>query len=99
MEHDSIYIVTAFRKAANKLFEELYHDFTERIKKLDRQRDENVFQQLHSRYEQQLQYQLGLEAKDLMRTYKRNDILQLQQSLTEHIAYCLLEFKRKAGSL
>ncbi|WP_300600971.1 hypothetical protein [Niabella sp.] len=99
MEQDPVLIITSFRKTAFRLFEELYHDFKEQAGKLDRQTDENVFHQLCGRYERRLQYQLGLEAKDLIRTYKRNDILQLQQSLTEHITYCLLEFKRKAGSL
>ncbi|MGJ7032324.1 hypothetical protein [Niabella hirudinis] len=99
MEQESVLIIKAFQKTTFRLFEDHYRNFKEQAGKLDRQTDENVFQQLRGRYERQLQYQLGLEAKDLMRAYKRNDILQLQQSLTEHIAYCLVEFKRRASAL
>lgn len=99
MEQDPELVITGFQKTAVNLFEELYHHFKKQARKLDRQTDENVFQQLRGRYERQLQYQLDQEAKDLMRTYKRGDVLQLQKSLTEHIGYFLVEFKRKTGGL
>lgn len=99
MENDAVYIITRFRETAHKLFEELYHDFTEQVKKLDRQGDENVFQQLRGRYEYQLQRQLEEEAKELIRTYKRNDLLPLRQSLTGYISYCLSAFRVKTNAL
>ncbi|ANH80330.1 hypothetical protein A8C56_04465 [Niabella ginsenosidivorans] len=99
MEQDPVLIMTGFRKTANKLFEELYFNFMEQIKKLDRQGDENVFQQIRGRYERQLQQQLSIEARELIRTYKRNDLLQLQQSLTSYINYCLSAFRIKINSL
>ncbi|MCD2422094.1 hypothetical protein LQ567_04925 [Niabella pedocola] len=80
------------------MLEELYHNFKEQTARLDRQTDENVFQQLRGRYERQLQQQLSGEAKELMYAYKRNDILHLQHLLTESIAYYLSEFRTKAGS-
>ncbi|MFT4093164.1 MAG: hypothetical protein QM640_05955 [Niabella sp.] len=99
MENDPIFIITGFRKTANELFDGLCHDFIDQAKKLDRQTDENVFQQLRSRYEGQLQQQLNREAMGLLQEYKRDDILSLHQSLTGYISYCLSAFRIKAGSL
>lgn len=54
-------IVSKFRELSSRVYREIWLDFRERARHLDRQRDENVFQQLQARYGKELEKQLDRE--------------------------------------
>ncbi len=74
--------------------------FVYNAQKLNRQVDENVFQQLSSRYAEQLKAELKQAAEQLLEQHKEtvnSDLLRLDFS--NHISYSLTEFRLKIRSM
>lgn len=86
-----------FESIADKLFTHLYKKFDTDTMSLDRDRDENVFQQSAARYAYTLKEQLSQNALELIEKnrYLIADISHVQQMLTRRIAVYVNEFKQK----
>lgn len=100
MEKDITLIISDFRNLSSKIYEMVYDDFRQKVKNLDRQRDENVFQQLQARYVNALKKQLEQEAEKVIQEHNRHHAVRtLQRELTGQIAYLLPEFILKVKSM
>lgn len=86
-----------FESQASKLFLHLYQQFEQVSSNLDRQTDENVFQQSSSRYTLALQQQLNQIALRLIEEHKHTikSIDDLQHALVNRIDALVNEFKQK----
>lgn len=98
MEADSDIIKSRFRNEASSLFAYIFQHFQQSVRKLDRQRDENVFRQLAGTHAGQLKSQLDGIAKKLMSQYK-GSIDRLNRDLSKEIDYYLSEFNIKIMSM
>lgn len=98
MEKDIDLVMIKFRDTAARLSSLLWEDFTERITKLNRRTDENVVQQLQSRYTEELKNQLTQTADQLIQQLGRNRQIASRE-LTSLIAYYASELvlKMKSG--
>lgn len=90
----------AFHDRARNVFFSIYSEFRHSIVTIDRQSDENVFQQLKNRYASQLHLRLNQIALELLEQVDssghRN---KLNQVLSPSIEEYLKEFTQKARSL
>lgn len=100
MEKDINIIKSNFRNSSTRISHLIYEDFIRSVKKLDRQRDENVFRQLQSRYRSELEKQLNAAAEKVIGEYGgHNDMRTLQRELTNQISYNVSEFLLKIKSM
>jgi hypothetical protein len=100
MERDIEIIVSHFRNEASSLFLAIVEDLERHAEKLNRQRDENVFQQMQSRFVQELKKQLAYIAEKVIGQYKGNaDINILRRELTAQIEYYISELLLKIRSM
>ena len=100
MENDSTLIVTHFRDLASKIYGMVYRDFRKSAEKLDRRKDENVFQQLQARYASELEKFLDREAKRIAEEHSSHPGKRiLQRELSGHVAYLVSEFLLNAKSM
>ena len=100
MERDIEIIVSHFRNEASSLFLAIVEDFERHAEKLNRQRDENVFQQMQSRFVQELKKQLSYIAEKVIGQYKGNTgINTLRRELTAQIEYYISELLLKIRSM
>ncbi len=92
--HSDIDMINAnFRRAASTVFLSLYEQFKNAVKDLDRQKDENVFRQLQSRYADELKRKLTEIAIGLLDRYKGpGDTNTLRRELTNQVSYYQTEF-------
>ncbi len=92
--HSDIDMINAnFRRAASTIFLSLYEQFKNAVKSLDRQKDENVFRQLQSRYADELKRKLTEIAIGLIDQYKgQGDTNTLRRELTNQVSYYQTEF-------
>lgn len=89
-----------FSTKAQKLFMSTYDKFRMSAKKLDRLRDENVFQMQLGKYLFTLRSELENVAHDLlMKNKTMKDIDHCNQFLANKISIYLREFRQKARSL
>lgn len=96
MENDINVIITRFRTTSGRLFQMLYADFDANSKKLDRQKDENVFLQLQGRYLNELEKQLMETAKRILSVHKTPATVRtLHNELKKHISYTISQFAKK----
>lgn len=89
-----------FNNAAKKIFFSLYEKFAVSAKRLDRRKDENVFQQQQSKYLNTLKTQLENLAQAILNKpgFVKNMNL-LNRKLTDEIEIYLNEFRQKSRSL
>jgi len=92
--------IVDFDNKAKKIFFSLYENFAGSAKQLDRQKDNNVFQQQQSKYLNTLKTQLENLARDIL--YKNSclkNINLLNKKLRDEINIYLNEFTQKSRSL
>ncbi len=87
-----------FESNADKLFTHLHQQFDMDTLRLDRDRDENVFQQAAARYAHTFKEQLNGSALELIEKYRHTivDFRHVQQMLTKRIAVYVNEFNQKS---
>ena len=89
-----------FTTKAQKLFIFAYENFRDSTRKLDRQKDENVFQLQIGKFLATLKLQLEQTAQELLQKNRAiKNIEQGRQVLKDKIGLYLAEFKLKATSI
>lgn len=88
-----------FHERARNVFFSIYGEFRHSIASIDRQGDENVFQQLQNRYASRLHLQLHTIALELLGQAEPENRNQLNYSLSQFIKEYIKEFMQKAKSL
>ena len=92
--------IVDFDNKAKKIFFSLYENFAGSAKQLDRQKDNNVFQQQQSKYLNTLKTQLENLARDILdKTSSLKNINLLNKKLRDEINIYLNEFTQKSRSL
>lgn len=100
MEYSIEHIQVEFNNRASSIFFTLYTGFRNAVSLLDRQRDENVFQQLQAQYSSMLHQHLQAIARELLDKSKGiQDAGQLQESLPYLIQNYTKEFSQKIKGL
>lgn len=100
MKQDKEQACVAFHERAREIFFDLYRHFQSSVAPIDRQGDENVFQQAHGRYVAQLRQQLqGLAIDILHEADAGTDRNRLNLSLASFIDDYVHEFIQKVRSL
>ena len=100
MERDIEIIVSQFRNEAANLFLAIVEDFERHAERLNRQRDENVFQQMQSRFVQELKQQLSYIAEKVIGQYKGNTgINTLSREMSAQTEYYISELLLKIRSM
>lgn len=100
MIKNSEQIKVEFNDRARCVFFSLYQEFESHIIALNREKDENVFQKLQSRYVEKLKQELGWIAREIAEKYRAlNDINQVHQSLIALSENFQHEFVQKIRSL
>lgn len=90
----------AFHDRARSVFFSLYAEFRHSIASIDRQADENVFQQSQNRYASQLHLRLNHIALELLeQAASSGNRTRLNQVLSPSIEEYVKEFIQKAKSL
>lgn len=89
-----------FNTKAQKLFTITYEKFLTSTAKLNRVKDENVFQQQLGKYLQTLRLQLESMAGELLdRNKSQQNITECNKILADHIHIYLNEFRKKSRSV
>lgn len=89
-----------FRDEASVIHVRVMETFELNTKKLNRQRDENVFQQLTARYADELKRELSRMAEQLIDHYGDDTSRYLlRQDFTHQIAYYISEWHLKIRSM
>ena len=88
-----------FHDRARNVFFSIYSEFRHSIASVDRQGDENVFQQLQNRYVSQLHLRLDSIALELLEQTEGTNRNQLSVSLSQSIKEYINEFMQKVKSL
>jgi len=97
---DIAQILVDFNDKAQNIFISLYENFKVSARKLDRTKDNNVFQQQEGKYLATLKYQLDILALEILGKNKTlKNISQLNKKLTDAVNDYLNEFKQKSRSL
>ena len=92
--------IVDFDNKAKKIFFSLYENFAQSAKQLDRQKDDNVFQQQQSKYLNTLKTQLeNLAQESLNKNSSLKNINLLNKKLRDEINAYLNEFMQKSRSL
>jgi hypothetical protein len=97
---DFTQIATDFRNISSRIYEFIFAEFRRSVKQLDRQLDENVFQQVQAKHIGKLKQMLEQETARTLESHGRHRAAQaLQQEMTGQIAYLLSAFLLKARSM
>lgn len=88
-----------FHDRARNVFFSIYKEFRHSIASVDRQGDENVFQQLQNRYASLLHHRLNMIALELIDQAEPSNRSMLNVSLGQSIKEYVYEFVQKAKSL
>ncbi len=100
MKNDLEHTYVAFHNRARNVLLSLYSDFKQSALSLDRQKDENVFQQLQGRYLSRLKHQLqSVSLEILNQTEQGFNRHQLNNALSRFIEEYTKEFIQKTRSL
>lgn len=100
MKPDIDTIKARFRDEASVIHLRIMKTFEFNTQKLDRQKDENVFQQLTARYADELKRELSQMAKKLIDQYGEGAIRNLlQQDFARQISYHVSEWLLKIRSM
>jgi flagellar biosynthesis component FlhA len=93
-------ILVDFNEKGKKIFFSLYDQFRQTAKRLDRTKDNNVFQQQEGKYLATLKHQLESLAVEMMNKNKTiENTSQLNKKLTDTVNQFLSEFQQKSRSL
>lgn len=93
-------VMVEFNNKASGYFFSYYDTFKKTVKKLDRQKDENVFQQQQALFLRALKNRLEFIARELLDKNKSPDNSnRLNKKLTDAINDFLVEFRQKSRSL
>lgn len=98
METNKGMALSNFRESAIRIFLFLWYDFEKQAKRLDRQADENVFQQLQSRYVVGLKAELFKSSEACLGGYC-GDRNALRRNLNDQVAQNVSAFILKARQL
>lgn len=100
MDNDIDIIRIKFRKSSTTIYISVFEAFQTSIRALDRQKDENVFQQLQGKYLHELKRQLTDAAMHyLSQFHDKGNPENLRGALTNEIAHYINEFLHKTRSL
>ena len=100
MEGEIAVIITRFRNESSRISQRIFDDFATSVSGLNRQTDENVFQQQQARYLQELENQLHqFASKTVEENRGHNAVALLQHELPIQVSYILAEFLVKAKSM
>ena len=89
-----------FNRSANEAFHSLYTRLENKLKELDRRRDENVFQHTCAKYMETLKGELETIALRLVeKNQNLREVNLLRRNLTNRIHDFLQEFTQKSQSL
>ena len=92
--------IVDFDNKAKKIFFSLYENFAQSAKQLDRQKDDNVFQQQQSKYLNTLKTQLeNLAQESLNKNSSLKNINLLNKKLRDEINIYMDEFRQKSRPL
>lgn len=100
MKNDYEHITMEFHNRAKLILFSVYNDFKCSVASLDRQGDENVFQQAHNKFAGILKHQLKSVAREMLhqlRTTTNNN--QVNQTLTHFIEDYVHEFMQRVRAL
>jgi hypothetical protein len=98
--NESSQILVDFNNRAKKIFVSLYERFTASAKRLDRKKDDNVFQQQQGMYLQTLKQQLQSMALEILNKNRAaGNNRELNKKLTDEINEYIKEFRQKSRSL
>ncbi|MCG2616150.1 hypothetical protein LZZ85_17770 [Terrimonas sp. NA20] len=98
MRSNSEITVANFRESAVRSFLFFWYDFELKVKNLNRKEDENVFQQLRTRYAEALKTSLQQTAEKLLINFQGNK-QGLRVCLTEQVSHNISAFMGKVDSL
>ena len=101
MNDDARKITIEFENNATKLFSYLYNQFDIATHYLDRQKDENVFQQSAAQYTFAFKQQLTIIALRLIEDNKLADVnsSSIQLMLTQQVEKFVNEFRQKTKKM
>jgi hypothetical protein len=100
MKNDLEHISVEFHNRANQVLVSLYCDFKSAIGSIDRQGDENIFQQLHNKFAGRLKYQLQSIAREILdQTYDGTCSNQTNLTLSRFIEDYVNEFMQRVRAL
>src|ERR1041385_6531854 len=92
-------ILVDFNNKAKKIFFSLYEKFKMSATKLDRTKDNNVFQQQESKYLATLKHELELLGHDVLNKSRSSTSSQINKRISDEITGYLNEFRQKSKSL
>jgi hypothetical protein len=93
-------VIVEFNTKSSTIFFSHYEKFKATVEKLDRKKDDNVFQLQQAKYLQTLKSQLEYLAQDLLNKYgSMRSANLLNKKFTDEINQYLNEFRQKSRSL
>jgi len=99
MNEDAEKTVVEFTDTAAKIYSIVFEQFLSSVRKLNRRRDENVFQLQVAKYSEAFKSDLEREAKKSLANYSGMKPRELRLSISEKIRYCLQQFQGKCNAL
>ena len=99
MQKDSDEILVEFNNDAGKLLSFLFAKFQKNVQPLNRNKDENVFQQLQSKYLYSFKNELENMAKIQIEKYKGDKAYELNNRLSDSIDRLINEFVQQIRTL
>ena len=100
MDNECEQVFADFNNSAQRLFFLTYENFSVFAKQLNRQQDENVFQQQLGKYLRTLKLQLeGIAEEVIQKNKSLKEIDRCNKLLTEKIDFYLNEFRQKSRSI
>ncbi|MCG2615084.1 hypothetical protein LZZ85_12365 [Terrimonas sp. NA20] len=98
METQRNRVISNFRESAVRVFLNLWFDFEKKVRSLNRQEDNNLFDQLQSRYTSSLKVELLKHAEICLSEYC-GDRSSLRKNLNDQVAQNISAFITKARLL
>lgn len=99
MQKDSDEILVEFNNDADKLLSFLFEKFQKNVQDINRNKDENVFQQLQSKYSYSFKNELENMAKIHIEKYKGDKVHELNNRLSNNIDRLTNEFVQHIKTL
>jgi len=93
-------VINEFNTKASPIFLSHYKEFLTTVEKLEREKDDNVFQLQQAKYVQTLKNQLEYLAQSILNKHQSmRGVNLLNKKITEEITQYLNEFRQKSRSL
>jgi len=97
---DLAQVIVEFNTKASTIFLSHYNEFIHTVEKLDRKKDENIFQLQQNRYLETLKNRLEYLAQSILNKYESmRGASLLYKKLTDEISQLLNEFRQRSSSL